>query len=137
MTTLRTFSMTAVLVASLAACAQSQSPMANEADHRVHHPAGSAATPAAMAERVATMGAAQAQQAATPAATPAAAPAAPVAAPKQDCARPIARHDHGAERGTPSARARAATCPPEGASSGAAPRSIKPTHDHGKTHKTM
>jgi hypothetical protein len=52
----------------------------------------------------------------------------------RDCAKPIARHDHAAERGMPKTQAAAEPCPPVKAAS--APKS-KSTHDHAKFHKNQ
>jgi hypothetical protein len=57
-----------------------------------------------------------------------------------DCAKPVARHDHGAEKGTSRSQQKAGPCMANGASAPAAAASSakrKPAHDHGKTHKTM
>lgn len=86
---------------------------------------------ASVATTFATTAAAQPQAAA------AATPAASSAMSPKDCARPMARHDHGAERGSPTPRARPAGCPPETAASASAPRKLKPVHDHGKIHKNQ
>ena len=47
-------------------------------------------------------------------AQPAAAGAVPMAGAtlKQDCARPVAKHDHGAEKGTPSPKTMSGPCTP-------------------------
>lgn len=56
-----------------------------------------------------------------------------------DCAKGVAKHDHGAERGSP--RAKSADCGP--ASAAAAPEAAasgakaKKPHDHAKFHKNM
>ena len=57
----------------------------------------------------------------------------------RDCGKPLARHDHGAERGSPSPKAKAVPCEP---SATAAPPSTaasapgkRPKHDHGRFHK--
>jgi hypothetical protein len=54
-----------------------------------------------------------------------------------DCAKPMAKHDHGAERGTPRSASKSAPCAagmaamaPEGAAS-AAPAKKLPKHNHG------
>jgi hypothetical protein len=65
------------------------------------------------------------------------APAAPVTAPSAstDCAKPTARHDHGAEKGTPSPKAMV----PCGAESAAPAKKAKAKtgHDHAKFHKNQ
>lgn len=58
-----------------------------------------------------------------------------------DCAKPQAKHDHGAEKGTPRSLSKAGPCKTvtvasEPAVAASASRK-KPTHDHAKTHKTM
>jgi putative alpha-1,2-mannosidase len=65
-----------------------------------------------------------------------AAPAAPAAAASAstDCAKPMARHDHGAEKGTPSPKA-AAPCGAAAASKKTA--KAKTGHDHAKIHKNQ
>lgn len=64
-------------------------------------------------------------------------PAAPVAAASAStgCAKPMARHDHGAEKGTPSPKAMA----PCGAESTAPATKVKAKtgHDHAKFHKNQ
>lgn len=64
-------------------------------------------------------------------------PAAPAAASSAstDCAKPMARHDHGAEKGTPSPKAMA----PCGAESASPAKKVKAKagHDHGKFHKNQ
>jgi len=56
-----------------------------------------------------------------------------------DCGKAIAKHDHGADRGTPSMQAKAAPCGPiAGAPTPAAAASAakkQPRHDHAKFHK--
>jgi hypothetical protein len=56
-----------------------------------------------------------------------------------DCAKPMARHDHGAERGMPRAKTTAGPCMPDASASApaeAAPAAKKPLrHDHSKFHK--
>ena len=56
-----------------------------------------------------------------------------------DCGKAIAKHDHGADRGTPSMQAKAAPCEPiAGAPTPAAAASAvkkQPRHDHAKFHK--
>jgi hypothetical protein len=54
-----------------------------------------------------------------------------------DCAKPMAKHDHGAEKGTPRATSKSGPCAagamtmaPEGAAS-AAPAKKLPKHNHG------
>lgn len=61
----------------------------------------------------------------------------PVAAPStpSDCAKPIARHDHGAEKGTPSPKA-AMPCAATPAASATKTKAIS-GHDHAKFHKQM
>lgn len=56
-----------------------------------------------------------------------------------DCAKPQARHDHGAEKGSPRPLQKTGPCKAEGAAAPAAASSAKkkPAHDHAKTHKTM
>ena len=49
-----------------------------------------------------------------------------------DCAKPMARHDHAAERGMPAAKSAAMPCAPAAAASAT---SKKPAHDHAKFHK--
>lgn len=69
-------------------------------------------------------------------------PAAPAPAPAsmasasmpQDCAKTMARHDHGAERNAPSAKSAAGPCAPAAAAS--APKA-KLRHDHAKFHKNQ
>lgn len=75
-------------------------------------------------------GAALAQEAPAPTSPPAAVAAAP-----GDCARPMARHDHGAERLTPSPKA-AAPCAPAKTRTSAKAK-VGPGHDHGKFHKNQ
>ncbi|MDM4768288.1 hypothetical protein [Pelomonas sp. SE-A7] len=68
----------------------------------------------------------------------AAASAAPAASMPMDCAGgKMKRHDHGAERGMPSAAA--APCAPSAASAASAPAKAKakPLHDHAKVHKNQ
>lgn len=69
---------------------------------------------------------------------PAAASAAPAASKAMDCAGgTMKRHDHGAERGTPSMAS--APCAPSAASGASAPAKAKAklTHDHAKVHKNQ
>lgn len=57
-----------------------------------------------------------------------------------DCAKPIRKHDHGAERGTPTPMARSAPCAVAAAASApaaAASSAKKPGHNHSTFHKTM
>lgn len=67
-------------------------------------------------------------------------PAAPAPAPMasasmpQDCAKTMARHDHGAERNAPRAKSAAGPCAPGAAAS--APKA-KLRHDHAKFHKNQ
>lgn len=61
------------------------------------------------------------------------APATAAASMPMDCAKPIAKHDHAAEKGMPKTQS-AGPCPPAKAAS--APKS-KSTHDHGKFHKNQ
>jgi uncharacterized low-complexity protein len=88
---------------------------------------------AALATSFALAAAAQAQTA-TNAAMPIAAASMP-----QDCVKPKARHDHGAERGTPTSRSTAMPCGQEGAATapgtGASGPKQPRKHDHGKFHK--
>lgn len=70
-------------------------------------------------------------------------PAAPAASAAQaehmmkDCAKPKAKHDHGAEKGTPTPM-KAMPCEASAdAASVPARAKKKPTHDHSKVHKTM
>lgn len=71
-------------------------------------------------------------------ATPAGPTPMPSAAMSRDCASPMNRHDHGAERGIPAPKARPAPCMAESAASpevgGPSPKK-RPNHDHGKFHK--
>lgn len=56
------------------------------------------------------------------------------------CGNPAAKaHDHGAERNAPtlSRRADGTPCPAAAASQPARPGASKPTHDHGRMHKTL
>jgi hypothetical protein len=56
-----------------------------------------------------------------------------------DCAKPIARHDHGAENGMPTPKVATAPCAPSAAAakpdSAASATRQKPIHEHGKFHK--
>ncbi|MDP1532046.1 MAG: hypothetical protein Q8N44_20540 [Rubrivivax sp.] len=52
----------------------------------------------------------------------------------RDCANPIAKHDHGAERGLPTAKSMSGPCAPAAAAS--APKAKLP-HDHAKFHKNQ
>jgi hypothetical protein len=66
---------------------------------------------------------------------------APAAPSSGDCAKPLARHDHGAEKGTPSPKA-GAPCADAPAASAAKTKAKakakgKPGHDHSKVHKLM
>ncbi len=57
-----------------------------------------------------------------------------------DCAKPIRKHDHGAEKGTPTPMATSAPCAVAAAASepaAAASSAKKSGHDHSKFHKTM
>lgn len=65
---------------------------------------------------------------------PAAAPAAAASMPMDCSSAGIKRHDHGAERQSPSAK-NMPCAPAEAASAVKAPS--KPTHDHGKVHKNQ
>jgi hypothetical protein len=51
-----------------------------------------------------------------------------------DCGSGMKRHDHGAERNAPAAKAM--PCAPEAAAS-AARAKAKPNHDHAKVHKNQ
>ena len=68
-------------------------------------------------------------QAPLPAADPA---PATLAAMPADCARPMRKDNHGAEKGMPAPQATAGPCGPAGAASAV---KAKPIHDHGKFHK--
>ena len=69
-------------------------------------------------------------------ARPAVAPPAPAASAPVDCGAAMKRHDHGAERNTPSAKAR--PCASESAASGARTKAqVKPLHDHARVHKSL
>lgn len=62
------------------------------------------------------------------------------AAMSYDCAKPIRKHDHGAEKGTPTPMARSAPCAVAAAASApaaAATSAKKPGHNHSTFHKTM
>lgn len=54
-----------------------------------------------------------------------------------DCAKPMAKHDHGAEKGTPRPMAKSGPCPAGAAAAGsegaasAAPAKKLPRHNHG------
>ena len=63
-------------------------------------------------------------------------PPAAAAAPKMphDCTKPMARHDHGAERGTPTAMP--AACHKDAATS-AKTKGKARGHDHSRVHKLM
>ena len=58
-----------------------------------------------------------------------------------DCAKPTPKHDHGAERGTPSSKATPTPCGPVTAVSApveaASTPKKKPSHNHSTFHKTM
>lgn len=57
-----------------------------------------------------------------------------------DCAKSQAKHDHGAEKGTPRSQSKSGPCMTATAASAptaAASSSKKLKHDHAKTHKTM
>ena len=57
-----------------------------------------------------------------------------------DCAKPIRKHDHGAERGMPTPAAKSAPCAVAAAASApaaAASAAKKPGHNHSTFHKTM
>lgn len=60
---------------------------------------------------------------------------------QDDCAKPKAKHDHGAEKGTPRSTSKSGPCVAAG--SAAAPNAAASSpkkqlkHDHAKTHKTM
>jgi hypothetical protein len=73
--------------------------------------------------------AAIAQESPAPAAAPAAAASMP-----HDCAKSMARHDHGAEKGTPTPMA--GGCP-VATSASPAKAKAKQGHDHSKFHKLM
>jgi hypothetical protein len=64
-------------------------------------------------------------------------PAAPGASAPMDCGTAMARHDHGAERNVPAAKAM--PCAAEAAASGVAKSKVpaKPTHDHARFHKNL
>jgi hypothetical protein len=66
---------------------------------------------------------------------------APAASVPQDCAKPMAKHDHGAEKGMPSAKTMSAPCAPMAAASKPADAASSPkktlNHDHAKMHKSM
>jgi hypothetical protein len=58
----------------------------------------------------------------------------------QDCAKPMAKHDHGADKGMPRPTAKAEPCMGDAgatapAASASAPKK-QPNHDHSKFHKT-
>lgn len=67
-------------------------------------------------------------------------PMAGTAMPK-DCAKPTAKHDHGAEKGTPSPKSMSGPCAPVAAAAIPADAASTPkkklNHDHSKAHKTM
>jgi hypothetical protein len=90
---------------------------------------------AIFATSMALAGAAQAQPA------PAASMPMAGASTPQDCAKPMAKHDHGAEKGTPSAKTMAAPCAPMSAAPKPADAASTPkklgNHDHAKMHKSM
>ena len=75
--------------------------------------------------------AAVAQQAPVPASAPDAGAASTM---PHDCVKPMARHDHGAEKGTPTPMS--SGCP-MAASASSARAKAKPGHDHSKFHKLM
>lgn len=64
----------------------------------------------------------------------ASAPATAASPMSMDCGKPIARHDHAAEKGMPKTRSTAEPCPPAKAAS--VPKS-KSAHDHAKFHKNQ
>jgi hypothetical protein len=78
-------------------------------------------------------GAAVAQEAPAPA-TDAVAPAAAATMP-HDCMKEIARHDHGAEKGTPTPKMTG--CTMEAPAAPATKAKAKLGHDHAKFHKLM
>lgn len=94
----------------------------------------------ALVAAMAALGLATAYAADTPAAPDTGATAASM---PQDCGKPMARHDHGAERGTPTpAMTMMTKCPMAGeeAASPAAPvkkAKAKRGHDHARVHKLM
>jgi hypothetical protein len=51
-----------------------------------------------------------------------------------DCAKPMARHDHGAERGSPRPGSMSGPCSP---APGASAPKAKPLHDHATFHKNQ
>lgn len=67
---------------------------------------------------------------------PAPAPAPPAAASTMphDCAKPMGRHDHGAEKGTPTPMSPGC---PMATSASSAKAKAKPNHDHSRFHKLM
>lgn len=69
---------------------------------------------------------------------PAGSPTAPMvdASMPQDCVKPKARHDHGAEKGMPTPKSIIDPCAPSAAAS-AAKAKAKPRHDHTKFHKNQ
>jgi len=60
----------------------------------------------------------------------------------QDCAKPMAKHDHGEEKGTPTPTATATSAPCAVAAAASGPAAVassakKPGHNHSTFHKTM
>ena len=56
----------------------------------------------------------------------------------QDCAEPMARHDHGAEKGMPMAKSKSVSGPCAPAAAASAPKEkAKPRHDHAKFHNNQ
>ena len=61
------------------------------------------------------------------------APMAAASMPK-DCAKPMAKHDHAAEKGMPKTQSTAGPCPPVAAASAS---TAKPMHSHAKDSKNQ
>ena len=58
--------------------------------------------------------------------------------PSHDCAKPMRKHDHGAEKGMPTPMAKSAPCTAAAAAPAAAASAAKkPGHNHSTFHKTM
>lgn len=86
------------------------------------------------AASIALSGAVQAQSA------PAASMPVAGSAMSHDCAKPMRKHDHGAEKGTPTPAAKSAPCAAATAApapAAAASAAKKPGHNHSTFHKTM
>lgn len=95
----------------------------------------------ALAAAMAALGLATAYAADSPAAPDSGATAATM--PRGDCGKPMARHDHGAERGTPTpAMTTMAKCPMAGEEPAAPAAPVQKAkarrgHDHARVHKLM